>query len=100
MRVLILFPDYQNCFPIIYEAAENHQMPFLDVWIDNSEGVLKLYTHRKPTNIGLSINWQSFVPSHYKLNLVKTLLLYRAYSVCNLYSLIHEDFQGLSFILK
>ena len=26
------------------EAAENHQMPFFDVWIDNTEGILKLST--------------------------------------------------------
>ena len=38
------------------KAAENHQMPFLDVWIDNSEGILKLSTFRKPTNTGLYIN--------------------------------------------
>ena len=54
-----------------YEAAENHQMPFLDVWIDYTEAILKLSTYRKPTNTGLYINWQSFVPSRYKLNLVK-----------------------------
>ena len=74
-------------------------MPFLDVCIDNTEGILKLSTYRKPTNTGIYINWQSFVPSRYKLNLVKTLLQ-RAYSICNSYSLIHEDFQGISSILK
>ena len=82
-----------------YEAAENHQIPFLNVWIDNTEGILKLSTFRKPTNTGLYINWQSFVPSRYKLNLVKTLL-HRAYGICNSYSLIHEDFQGASYTLK
>ena len=82
-----------------YEAAENHQMPFLDVWIDNTEGIFKLSTYRKPTNTGLYINWQSFVPSRYQLNLVKTLL-HRAYSICNSHSLIHQDFQSISSILK
>ena len=81
------------------EAAENHQMPFLDVWIHNTEGISKLSTFRKPTNTGLYINWQSFVPSRYKFSLVKTVL-HRAYSICNSYSLIHEDFQGTSSILK
>ena len=56
-----------------YEAAENYQMPFLGVWIDNTKGILKLSTYQKPTNTGLYINWQSFVLSSYKLNLVKTL---------------------------
>ena len=91
----IIHPNIQ----FTYEAAENHQMPFLDVWIDNTEGVLKLSTYRKPPNTGLYINWQSFVPSSYKFNLVQTLL-HRAYSICNLHSLIHEDFQGISSILK
>ena len=35
-----------------YEAAENHPMPFLDVWIDNTEGILKLSTYQKPTSAG------------------------------------------------
>ena len=82
-----------------YEAAENHQMPFLDVWIDNTEGILKLSTYRKPSNTGLYINRQSFIPSCHKLNLVKTLLR-SAYSICNSNSLIHEGFQGISSILK
>ena len=46
-----------------YEAAENHHMLFLGVWIDNTEGILNLSTHRKPTKTGLFVNWQSFVPS-------------------------------------
>ena len=81
------------------KAAENHQMHFLDVWKDNIKEILKLSTYRKPTNTGLYINSQSFVPSRYKLNLVKTLL-HRTHSICNSYSLIHEDFQGISSILK
>ena len=82
-----------------YEDAENHQMPFLDVWIDNTEGILKLSTYQKPTNTGIYINWQSFVPFRYKLNLVKTLL-YRAYNICSSYSLVYEDFQGIIFYIE
>ena len=55
----MIYPNIQ----FTYEAAENHQMFFLDVWIDSTEGILKLSTYRKPTNTGLYINWQSFVPS-------------------------------------
>ena len=61
--------------------------------------ILKQNTHRKPTNTGLYINRQSFIPSCCKLNLVKTLL-HRAYSICNSYSLIHEDFRNIFPILK
>ena len=32
---------------LTYEAAESHQMLFLDVWIDNTEGILKLNTLQK-----------------------------------------------------
>ena len=101
-EILKFYPQLNVIHPIIqftYKAAENHQMPFLDVWIDNVTGILKLSTYQKPTNTGLYINWQSFFPSCYKLNLVKTLL-HRAYSMCNSYSLIHKDFQGMSSMLK
>ena len=33
-----------------YEIAKNHRIPFLDVWIDNSDDKLKLNTYPKPTN--------------------------------------------------
>ena len=82
-----------------YKAAENHQIPFLDVWIHNTEGILKPNTHRKPENSGLYINRQSSVTFRFKLNLVKTLL-HRAYSICKTYGLILENFQGISSILK
>ena len=91
----MIHPNIQFTF----EAAENQQMPFLDVWVDNIEGILKLGTYQKPTSTALYINWQSFVPSRYKLNLVKTLL-HRAHNICNSYSLIHENFQSISSILK
>ena len=62
-------------------------------------GRIKATGKKRNKNTGLYINWQSFVPSRYKLNLVKTLL-HRAYNICNSYSLIHKDFQGMSSILK
>ena len=70
-----------------YEIAKDHQMSFLDVWIDSSSN--KFY--RKPTNTGRYMNWQSFVPLRYKLNLIKSLL-HRAYVICNSYNLIRKDF--------
>ena len=75
-------------------------MPFLDVWIDNSDDILKINTYRKPTNTGRYINWQNFVPPRHKLNSIESLL-HRAYSICNSHNLSHEDFQKIvSIILK
>ena len=33
-----------NIVQFTYETAENHQIPFLDVWIDKTKGILKLST--------------------------------------------------------
>ena len=82
-----------------YELAQNKKLAFLDVWINNEDGELKLNTYRKPTNTGLYIKWQSFVPLKYKINLIRNLL-HRAYKICNSYSLIHQDFQTISSMLK
>ena len=81
-----------------HEAAENDQMPFLDVWIDNTERILKL-KHTSKTYKALVFTLVGFVPSRYKLNVLKTLLL-RAYSIGNSYCSIHGDFEGISSILK
>ena len=82
-----------------YKASDNHQMLFLDVWINNIKGILKLSTYQKPTSTALYINWQSFVTFCYKLDLFKTMLR-RGYNICNSFSLIHEDFHGISSIFK
>ena len=74
-------------------------MPFLNVWIDDSNHKLKLNPYRKPTNTVRYINWQSFVSPHHKLNLIKSLL-YRAYSICNSYNVIHKHFQKIVSVLK
>ena len=81
-----------------YELAQNNQLAFLDVWINNQNEKLTLKTYRKPTHTRLYIKWQSFVLLKYKINLVRNLL-HRAYKICSSYSLIHEDFKIISTML-
>ena len=55
------------------EKSTNGKLPFLDVLIDNIDG-LKTSVYHKPTYTGLLTNFQSYVPYIYKVNLVRTLL--------------------------
>ena len=52
VKLSMIHPNIQ----FTYEAAENYQRPFLDGWIDNTEGIIKRSIYRKPTNTGLYIN--------------------------------------------
>ena len=56
-----------------YEQAQNNQLAFLDVWINNQDGKLTLKTYRKPTHTELYIKWQSFVLLKYQINLARNL---------------------------
>ena len=96
-NILVLFtPTYKK---FTNKLAQNNQLAFLDVWINNQDGKLTLKTYRKPTHTGLHIKWQSLVPLKYKINLVRNLL-HRAYKTCSSYSLIHEDFKMISTMLE
>ena len=55
------------------EESENGKLPFLDVLINNKEG-LETSVYHKSTFTGLFMNFRSFVPQNYKFNLIKTLL--------------------------
>ena len=82
-----------------HELAQDNQLAFLNVWINNQDGKLTLKTYRKFTHTGLYIKWQSFVPLKYKINLVRNLL-HRAYKICRSYSLIHKDFKVIFTTLE
>ena len=43
-------------------------MPALDVWMENTEGILRLNTYETHKNTDLYISWQSFVSNTQKIN--------------------------------
>ena len=57
--------------------------------IRNGDG-FETRTYYKPTHTGLYMNWYSFSPRRYKINLIKTLLS-RAWSICSSYTLFDKD---------
>ena len=88
-------PNATLIFRLGMAGTPDHQMSFLDVWIDNNDDKWKLNSYRKPTNTGRYINRQTLR----KLNLIESLL-HRAYGICNSYNLFHEHFQKIVSIPK
>ena len=73
------------------EKENNNSLPFLDTLIKKHDNSIKLSIYRKPTFTPLGINFFSYIPILFKINAVKTLL-YRAFTVCNDYFTMHEEF--------
>ena len=53
------------------ETEVNKFIPFLDVFIDNSQNILKTSTYYKSTYSGLLLNYTSFTFRFYKIGLIK-----------------------------
>ena len=75
----LLFFDYINSqqrnIKFTMEKEENHQLPFLDVLIDNGQSEFPVTSvFRKKTYTGLLTNFFSSTPSSYKLGLIRTLV--------------------------
>ena len=81
------------------EAEFNNALPFLDVHVlrDNNAFITSIY--RKPTFSGVYTNYNSFLPEIYKTSLVSTLL-FRSYSICSNWSLIHCEIIRLKSIMS
>ena len=67
------FNSIHNKIQFTIEREVENQLAFLDVHIMKTREGLKTKIFRKPTFIGLYINWQSYVPLKYKKNLLFTL---------------------------
>ena len=66
-----------NCYPCIEftkDVEENNSLNFLDISITKDNDKFTTSTYKKPTFTGLTMNFHSFYPFVYKLNLIKTLL--------------------------
>jgi len=77
----------------------NHQLPFLDVLIDNGQSEFPVTSvFRKKTYTGLLTNFFSFTPSSYKLGLLRTLVD-RAFKINNTWKGFNKDINQLTAIL-
>ena len=79
---------------------ENGSLPFLDIQIKKrNEGGFFTSVFHKETYTGLLTNYTSFIPSTYKLALIKTLI-HRTYKICNTLELFKADKIELENTLK
>ena len=79
------------------EKEENGCLPFLDVKITKGETfITSLY--KKPTFSGIYVNFKSHVPDTYKKGLIYCLL-FRIYSICSNWDIIHDEICKLKCIL-
>ena len=79
------------------EKNKDGKLPFLDVLIDNSNK-FNTSVYHKPTFTGLFMNFKSFVPQCYKLNLIKTLLD-RVFKINNTWVGFDVDLKSLKHYL-
>lgn len=88
-----ILSHFNNVHPNIvftYETECNDRLPFLDVLITRAgNGTSHLSIYRKPTWSGIYTNFRSFVPTSYKVGLIKSLVS-RARKICSTGSLQQE----------
>jgi len=80
------------------EVETENSLPFLDVNVMRHNHTFITSVYRKPTFSGVYTNYDSFIPRSYKSSLVSTLL-YRAFSICSNWKLIHKEFDGIKSIM-
>ena len=56
------------------ELENDSKLAFLDTLVTNVNGRFSTSIYRKPTFTGLGMNYRSFTPKLFKLNVVKTLI--------------------------
>lgn len=98
-----LFFDYLNSkhgsIKFTMEKEDNHKLPFLDVYIDNSGNNFNTSIYRKSTFSGLLMNYFSFQPMTYKVALVRCLID-RVFRINNTWLGFDANLKQLFHILK
>jgi hypothetical protein len=83
---LHLLAHFNSVHPNLHftcEQEQNDSLPFLDVLVQRSpNGHVVTKVHRKPSFVGVYLNFHSFVPISYKRGLVRTLFV-RAVRICS-----------------
>ena len=62
------------------EKESNHQLAFLDIFVNKTSTTFPTSVYRKPTFSGLYTRWDSFCPQQRKINSIKTLV-HRAHMI-------------------
>ena len=73
------------------EEEKGKKLPFLDVLIERKDSSFVTSIFRKPTFTQLLTKWTSFVPRHYKVSAISSMV-YRAIRICSSFEIMHEEF--------
>ena len=80
------------------ETEKENKLSFLDVDIIREQGKFTIKIHRKPTFTGVYSNFESFLPSVYKFDIVYTLV-YRCFCICSNWTYFHTELAFLKGII-
>ena len=98
-----LFLKYLNgkhdCIKFTKEVENNNILNFLDIEINKNNNKFTTSIYRKPTFTGLMMNFTSFSPFKYKINLIKTLI-HRAYYISSSFLIFHTETTKIIKILE
>ena len=81
------------------KKEQNQKLPFLDALITKTSNNRITTNYKKLTDTGLLTNYLSFIPTRYKLGLVKTFLDW-LYKINNTLSGFHNDMEKTKSILR
>ena len=81
------------------EYENQNVLSFLDIRITKENNSFVTSVFRKPTNTGLTMKYDSFLPSRYKENLI-SILIYRAFKISKSYVIMVKEFDFIKNLLK
>ena len=82
-----------------FENMKGNKLPCSDILINNNESNLQTVVFQKNTYTGLLLNYFSFVPNCYKMDLIKTLVD-RIFRINNSWTGFDKDLMDLKNILQ
>ena len=81
---------YHPSLKFTMERESDGSIPFLDMKIMNSDGLLSSTWYCKPTDTGITMNFHAMAPTKYKRNVVSGLV-HRIYRACSSWNNFHES---------
>ena len=76
------------CLSFTSELEIDGKIPFLDMLILNSDGILSSSWYRKPTDTGLTLNYHALAPVKYKKSVVISFI-HRIFRACSTWKNFH-----------
>ena len=83
-----------SCLNFTYETPQTQEFNFLDISFKVNNCKIETGIFVKDTDKGLYFNFSSFIPTNYKLSLIKTLV-YRAYRLCSTWTLFDKEIKRI-----